>query len=346
MTLTCYHHGLRLAVAIILTVSVRLASAQESALAPNGQEPVGGNIEPSSFALQPGEDETAAERVEITTFEEEKPACPASFDVTYYLYSDYIFRGINFSEYGTEGREKLNHQMTTDMSFDLGKMFGQPAGQWGTVSFGTFFEWYGAQKVLDPEHGGQNLQEVDYVLSWSYDIEPIATGLTLGYTFYTFPNAKGINTSEWFFSLAHNDAWMWRWLWPNNEDGVLNPSFFFAQDVDIADGGCWMEFGLSHAFGLFDNFTLTPEVVFAVDHRWLDPVLGTGRPGATRLAFVRYGLSGAYDLTPMLHLPDWAGSVSLAAFLYFSDALGNIEDNDLIQDEFYGGMSIGWSWGG
>ena len=101
-----------------------------------------------------------------------------------------------------------------------------------------------------------------------------------------------------------------------------------------------------HDFDLFENFTLTPEMIFAVDHRWLDTILGTGQDGSTRFAYIQYGLTAAYDLTPVLHLQDWAGSVTLAGFLYFSDALGNPEDNGKIQDEFYGGMSIGWSWGG
>ena len=336
-----------------------LNAAAVSALAVSAQATLAGERAPtqpalsaaegvalSSFSLQAEEEQPVFEQTDITVTEEESPGCPFSMDVTYYLFSDYIFRGINFSEYGTEGREKLNHQMTTDMSFDIARMFNRPAGQWGTFTFSTFFEWYAAQKRIDPEHGGQNLQEVDYVLAWSYDIEPIATNLTLGYTFYAFPNAKGLNTSEWFLGLEHNDAWMWKWLFPNNEDGVLNPSFTFAQDVGVADGGCWMELGISHDFELFENFTLTPEATLAIDHRYLDPLLGTGKDGSTRLAYIQYGLTGAYDLTPILKLPDWAGSMTIAGFLYFNDALGNPEEHGLIQDEFFGGMSIGWSWGG
>ena len=300
----------------------------------------------TSFSLQEEEEEPVYERTDVTVIEEEAPGCPFSFDVTYYLYSDYIFRGINFSEYGTEGREKLNHQMTFDMGMDVAWLFGQERGTLGTFGFGTFFEWYAAQKVLDPIHGGQNLQEVDYVLSWSYDIDPIATCFTLGYTFYAFPNAKSINTSEWWLSLEHNDAWMWKWLFPDNEDGVLNPSFFMAQDVDIADGGMWFELGISHDFELFENFTLTPSALVAIDHRWLDPVVGTGRDGTTRLAYGQLGLEASYDLTPVLQLPNWAGGITLTGFLYFTDAWGTAEDDRTIQDEFYGGMSVGWSFGG
>ncbi|MCP4592646.1 MAG: hypothetical protein GY842_18080 [bacterium] len=329
----------RLGAVLVAALLVRNAAAQNAA-------PLATDTVYASFSLYQDEPETTLEKTEIVTYDEEALASPFSFDVTYYLYSDYVFRGINFSEYPTEGREKPNHQLTTDISVDVGALFGQQPGTCGTFSFGTFFEWYAMQKVFDPEHGGQNLQEVDYVLSWAYDLESIATSFTLGYTFYAFPNAKSINTQEWWFTLEHNDAWMWKWMFPENEDGVLNPSFLFAQDVEVTHGGCWMEFGISHDFELFENFTLTPSMIFAMDHRYLDPLLGTGSNGASRLAYVQYGITTTYDLTPALRMPDWAGALTLSGFLYFNDALGNPEDNRLIQDELFGGMSIGWSWGG
>ncbi len=65
--------------------------------------------------------------------------------------------------------------------------------------------------------------------------------------------------------------------------------------------------------------------------------------GTTRLAYSQIGLEASYDLTPVLHLPDWAGSVTLSSFLYYNDALGTTESDDSIQDEFFGGMSLGWS---
>ncbi len=36
---------------------------------------------------------------------------PITFSFDYTIVSDYIFRGLNFSEYPGEGREKLNHQL-------------------------------------------------------------------------------------------------------------------------------------------------------------------------------------------------------------------------------------------
>lgn len=267
-----------------------------------------------------------------------------SVDVTYSLYSDYVFRGINFSEFAGEGREKPNHQLDLSVSLDLGTLLGNGAGTSGTLNFGAWFEWFGAQKKIDPVRGGQNLQEVDYYLSWSYDIAEIATTFTLGYTFYTFPNANAANTSEWWFGLEHNDAWMWKSIWPDNEDGVLNPSFAFYQDVDLGAGNAiWMEIGLSHEFPINDLVTVTPNWLLAIDHGYYHTFAGDRNKNTTRLAYMQWGLDVTYDLGTAWQLPGKLASTSLSGHLYFNDALGNVEDNRIIQDEFFGGFSLGWS---
>ncbi len=287
---------------------------------------------------------------QVTLVEEEKQdGCPFSLGLSYALYSDYIFRGVNFSEPDGEGREKLNHQMTVSLDWDTGK--------WGTLGFDTWFEWYAGQKMIDPDRGGQNLQEVDYTIRWSYPLEAIATDLTIGYTYFLFPNlahtlrqdrARGNNnddrTHEYWFSLEHNDAWMWKGLFPDNEDGVLNPSFLFAHDVGCILG-TWMEFGLSHGFEVpgIEYLTVTP-----------------GWKAAAQCDYWKHGfflvgdtwsLSVEYDLAGALKLPKWAGSLTLAGELYFFNAWGNFEGPDTNgqirgQDEFWGGMTVNWGIGG
>jgi hypothetical protein len=259
---------------------------------------------------------------------EAESSLPVSLDVSYYLYSDYIFRFVNFSEYAGEGREKPNHQMTTSLGLDL--------GDFGSLSFDAFFEWYAAQEKINGE--GHNLQEVDYALSWSYYIEQISTELSLGLTWYTFPNDKAINTFEYNIGLAHNDAWMWQWLWPENEDGVLNPTFSLAHDIDEL-GGVWMELGISHTFDLVENLTITPGYLVAIDGCYL-------QDNTFRFAGDQWSLITEYDLGSLLHLPDYAGSLTVTGELYFNNAWGTAEDNETIQDEFWGGMSVNWSWGG
>ena len=339
MRLRCYTF---LVVALATAASATKARSQQ-ARATDAERPAALTVAPSFtplyFLLQPRGDET--DGAGIVAAGEEAPIALYSFGLEYSLYSDYIFRGINFSEFPGEGRERLNHQLSVDFGVDLGLLFDRDAGTLGSLSFNTWFEWFGAQKKIDPDAGGQNLQEVDYSIAWSYDMEPIATTLTLGYVFYSFPNAKVANTQEWTVALKHNDAWMWEWLWPDNEDGVLNPSIFYAMDVVAAPGGSWLELGISHDWQVVENLTLTPGITVALDHRYLDPILGTGRGGSTRLAYVQYGLSVGYDLSAAWDLPERSGSWSMTGFLYFNDALGSAEDSGTIHDEFFGGVSIG-----
>jgi hypothetical protein len=259
--------------------------------------------------------------------------------VTYYLFSDYVFRGINFSEYAGEGREKPNNQMTTSLSIPIGK-----DGEYGTFGFDTFFEWYAAQKQLNPETGGQNLQEVDYTLRWSYDLKSIATKFTTGWTDYTFPNAHPIRTNEIFFKFEHNDAWMWRGLGYKGDAGILNPSFFFAQDLRYSRG-YWVELGLNHPFEVCKNLTITPKMTFALDGGYLQP-LETGGEGQKSLeyAYTQYGLDTTYTLNDLLHIPENAGTVYISGQLYFNEASDVEKRQGIIKDELYGGMALGWSW--
>jgi hypothetical protein len=51
-----------------------------------------------------------------------------------------------------------------------------------------------------------------------------------------------------------------------------------------------------------------------------------------------------YDLTEVLHLPAWAGTVFISGQLYYNQASDVEKRMGLIKDEFYGGMALGWSW--
>jgi len=315
------------------------------------------SISPAALALadQPAEaSEPLSGRIEGEKKEEAKePALPLTIAVSYYLQSDYVYRGVNFSEYPGEGREKPNHQLSTSISWDF--------KEYGTLGFDTFYEWYAAQAKLNPFGGQQNCQEVDYVIWWKHAIEPITSDFTLGYSFYTFPNsaaqlrrdkAVGNNnndrTMEWWFKLAHNDAWMWTWLLPDNKDGVLNPTFFLAQDVGVSSGAVWIEVGFSHTFKVpcIENLTITPGYTLAFDGGYTKRVLQQPHAGQMRMGYEQLSLNVTYDLTPVLKLPKWAGTVSLSGLLYFNDAFNACEDDDTMKDVLFGGMSVNWGWGG
>lgn len=305
-----------------------IAPVQSTTSAPMDLEPPVSEVEPTGW---------------------EKPL-PLSLSVEYTLVSDYIFRGINFSEHATEGRETPNHQLATSISVDLAPIWGREAGEWGSISFDTWFEWYGDQKKLNPGEDSNN-QEIDYSIYYSYHVKPIETDVTIGWIHYYFPNLSGVGnddrTNEWFFSLEHNDAWAWRWLGYQGEEGILNPTFAFYHDTHIS-GGVWMDVGISHGFAFesIPNLTITPSSTLNIDGGYLGPLLRVDDHD-TRIAGVTYGIDVTYDLTDILQMPSWMGSMSISGFLNYFDptsAVRGTDGNIGLEDELYGGMTVAWSW--
>ncbi len=262
---------------------------------------------------------------------------PLSFSVDYTLVTDYIFRGINFSEYSGEGREKLNHQVGAGLEFDT-KRFG-------TLGLSTWFEWFAGQERLTPDESC-NLQEVDYSVYWRYEVEPLATTMEFGWIAYHLPFLSGDSqfTHEWYVSLSLDDSKLL-----GTREAVFNPSFTYYQDLDDFEGS-WIEISVSHDFALGEmkslkatpvlkDVTVTPSVTLGIDHRWMAQAVGSGRD-STRLGNLLYGLEISYDLSSAMKIPDKYGSIALAGFLCFSQALRD----ELINDEFYGGMTLSYSW--
>lgn len=287
-------------------------------------------------------DDAESQPVEIVA---EEPELPISFSIDYTFVSDYVTRGLNYSEYDGERREKPNHQLTTSLELDPALLAGRPRGKFGVVSFETFFEWYAAQAILNPNGGQQNLQEVDWTIGYSYEMQPIATTLRAYYSLYTIPNVPDSSSTEVSFSIEHNDAWVWKWLWPDNEDGVLNPSIYYAYDWDEARHGSWFDFGFSHDFEAMKNVTITPSLTLSADHGYIEGYSGL-EPEARHmvLAYVQYGMTVSYDMTQLIGFDKWGyGSVVLSGFLYYNQVPQRVERMGLIDDEFWGGFSIGWS---
>lgn len=262
---------------------------------------------------------------------------PLSFSVDYTLVTDYIFRGINFSEYPGEGREKLNHQLGVGTEYDAGSL--------GAFGASVWFEWYAGQQRLTPE-SGSNLQEVDYSVYWSYGLEPLDATLELGYIAYHFPRLSGDDecTHEFYVSMGFDDS-----AWFGTDAPVLNPTVTFYHDVDDFQGS-WLEIGVSHDFALGENeslaatpvlkdLTVTPSLTLGIDHRWMAPAVGEGQK-STRLGNLLYGLDVGYDLSSALDVPEAWGEFSLGGFLYYSQALRS----ELINDELFGGMTVSWAW--
>ncbi len=261
---------------------------------------------------------------------------PAPFEnlklnIDYAIMSDYIFRGVNMSEYPGEGREDLVHQLTVGLE--------HPIGEWWGVGGRFFFSWFaGADELY---HSGRNIQEIRYTFYFYGDIKQIYSRVMVGMNFFNYPNfPRGKRHDyEWWIQISHNDAWMWKWLWPDNDKGVLNPFLFAAQNMDEAGGGIAGLIGFKHDFAIpgVDALTLTPQLLISADHRLVSDIV-TSKP-STKMLFINYGLIATYDISKACELPASVGKITLSGQLNFSQALA-----DYINDEFYGGVHIGWSW--
>ncbi len=270
-----------------------------------------------------------------------------SFSIDYTLASDYIWRGLNFSEFAGEGREKLNHQLGVGFEVDLAELGAPGIGRIG----GSFwFEWYGGQESLTG-WSGNNLQEVDYLVYWAYDIEPIGLGVEVGWVAYHFPRLRdeGSTTSadfaythEAYITLSFDDSKIFG-------KPILNPTVSYYMDLDDVRASA-IVFGVSHDFVLSEcledtpilkDITVTPSLSLMVDHRYYDKLLGSKSKG-TRLGCLEYGLAISYDLSSALAIPEQYGALSLSGFVNYSQSLH--DDDATVQDEFYGGCSVGWEW--
>jgi hypothetical protein len=292
---------------------------------------------------------------------------PMTFSIDYTLVSDYIFRGINFSDAGrkrgavhNEGGRWPNQQLSTGTELDLGK-FGRVGGS-------AWFEWYAGQKYLTPEDGGKQLQEVDYTVYYGYNIEPIGVDAEVGFIWYTFPRVAagdGAGTQEVYLNMGFDESVWLKALGLKAGKSILNPYLFQAWDMDLAPSGYYGEFGLAPEIALGEvgcknipilkDISITPNWHMAWDHNWLNHytldsgngLIGPGNEGrgwasnTSHLMNMVYGGDVKYDLKSALNIPDkYCGALYVKGFLYYSHALAR----HFLDDQLWGGVSVGYEW--
>jgi hypothetical protein len=218
----------------------------------------------------------------------------------------------------------------------------------GTFSASFWFEWYAGQNDTAFGGGAHHLQEVDYTLSWSYDVPETPLGVELGWIAYQFPFISGDDpqwTHEVYAAVSFDDSVLFG-------RPILSPYFAYYLDVDDVRGS-WMELGVSHEFAMSDcgladtpvlkDVTVTPSLVLGIDHRYYDKAgLGAANAIGTRLGNLQYGLDVGLDLGSALGLPERYGSLSLNGFLRYSQAFH--DENAAVNDDFWGGMTVGYAW--
>jgi len=279
---------------------------------------------------------------------------PVTFLIDYTLVSDYIFRGMNMSDpkpgyagQESEGGRWPNQQLLTGAEVDLGR-FGRVGGS-------VWFEWYCGQPALTPEDGDKTFQQVNYNLYYAYLIQDIGLDVKVGYTWLDF-RRSGIQTQEIDLTLSLDDSILMRALGFDVTGPILNPYLFIAFDVDFAAGGIYYQLGMSHTFDLaamghentpfLKDIAITPSMSISGDHQYLNKLSGLRSNSGTnqsQLDNIIYGLDVNYDLKSALSIPDqYCGSLYVKGFLNYSQRLDSAKT--LLNDELWGGVSVGYSW--
>jgi hypothetical protein len=291
-----------------------------------------GAAEPSNWLLALAEEEAAEAAPEPMEEAADDGGMPFSFSLDYTLVSDYVWRGANFSEFAAEGREKLNHQIGAGIELDLGDA--------GAVGFGWWGEIYAANKSgRNPNRSDKYHQEADYTVYYGYSFEDIGVDVEVGWIAYVFPPASGDGHTSYevYGSLGFNDGPLF-----GMEDGVLNPSIAYYYDIDLVEAG-WLEIGFSHEFAVVENVTVTPSITFGVDNEYWDNAIGNTGHESTKLTTMVYGVEVGYDLSAALAMSEEYGSLSLAGFVTFSDAVR--ADRAIgLNDEIFGGVTVSYGW--
>jgi hypothetical protein len=275
-----------------------------------------------------GEPEAAVEDLEEPAWE--KPLA-LSVGLDYVLSSDYIFRGINFSEYPGEGRERVNHDLTPWAEYDTGAL--------GTFGVFAWFWFYEGLDEIYPD-AGNDFAEADYNAFWRYEIGDLGTTVEIGGGAYNYPHEHGSarRSVEVWGKISFDDS-----SWFGAEEPVLSPSIAYWRDVDDVEAG-WLEIAVEHEFGLGEapvlgEVAVTPSLILGVDHEYIPKVLDKSDPD-TELGTLVCGLEVACDIGGALGIPECCGSLSIGGFVKYSHALRD----HYIHDEFWGGFKASWSW--
>ena len=279
---------------------------------------------------------------------------PVSFVIDYTLVSDYIFRGMNMSDpkpgyagQKSEGGRWPNQQLLTGFEVDL--------GNFGRVGGSVWFQWYCGQPALTPDDGSNSFQQVNYNIYYAYLFQDIGLDVKVGYLWLDFRRLR-IDTQEINLTLTWDDSILMRALGFDVKAPVLNPYLFIAFDVDFAAGGIYYELGMSHPFVLatlgcgntpfLKNITVTPSMKIAGDRHYINKFSALRSNTGTnqcQLDSTTLGLDVSYDLKSALSIPDqYCGSLYVKGFMNYQKRFDSAES--LINDEFWGGISIGGSW--
>lgn len=238
-------------------------------------------------------------------------------DLTVRYMTDYVFRGIDFSEVG--GREDApNVQFDGALWMDLGKL--------PHPFVGLFINVYDSDPVSE-------FQEIRPTVGFDWTIKPLT--FTFGNNTFIYPDRDPLNTNEVYTRVALDDSFLWGTTRP-----VFSPYAFAAYDYEVYNGW-YMQAGVKHDFMVEDTgITLT----LLADVSYVMGLQQYALPGTTTDdGFQRYelGAVATYSLNTLLNVSKRYGEFSFQGYMYYTD---NIDHGLRADTQIWGGVGINFKY--
>ncbi len=245
-----------------------------------------------------------------------------SFKLDVMYLSDYVYRGVDYTEVVDPATKAAGHEDALDvhsdfaMQFDLGERVPHPFIRASVNLFDT-----------DPV---SQFQEIRSAIGSDLTLQPVT--FTLAAQNYTLPQREDVESSEVYGQILLNDSRIF-----HSDEPVFSPYVLGAYDYDINDGW-YIEVGASHDF-VFEDLFLTIRPVFRIAYTvgWQQQFAFNVDDG-TGWQHVEYGVEADYKLNSLLNISKRWGEWNLRAKLMHTDHLAS---KTVGSTQTWGGLGIG-----
>lgn len=308
------------AVAIALAATTLLSAA---ALAQTTQP-----IEPLRLSLAPDQVESVYAPPDAPMEDQGSNTGPVKLDLTVAGLTDYVYRGIDYSETGGS-EDSPNLQFDASMRFDLGR--------YPDLFMGIFSNVYDSDPL-------SKIQEVRPYFGLELSARPLT--FTVGNTFYIYPERDDSNNAEVWVKMTLDDSYFFR-----SDDPIFSPYALVAYSYD-GNTGFYIELGVRHDFELDElPLTISPiaRIAYVNNNPYYradgadptDPFVGGTSGPDSGLQHYDLGLELSYTLNGLMKIPQRYGKLDLQGVLFYTDGI----DDELRADSvLYGGVGIKFSY--
>ena len=282
---------------------------------------------------------------------------PIKGKVGYSYMSDYMWRGLNMTKILGNNKGQGAQEMTYGAGLNLADLSPDYSGElWVTYqqAYWDAYDYTDAHQAKD-----------DISISYTNAAPLIDADWTVEYRYYRWNAAKRLNkiafddmnldTQEITLALSINDGCFWKGMTGSDMGKkVLDPTFKYIYDYELADNGGVLLFGLDHPFDLAEVFgpdmtglSLTPSWQIAMDNRYYNRYLNnlTGEEvidkGSTKVAYMEYGVNLGADISKMASMK--SGKLTVNGGISFVDGVQHFVDN-VLTDTLYSYMNVMYKW--